>query len=80
MKLLKFGAAWCQPCKLLDKTLERVLRDFPHVELIQVDIDKHAAQAAEHNVKSVPTMITDTGRRLQGNVSEGVLRSWLAGQ
>lgn len=79
MKLLKFGAAWCQPCKLLDKTLERVLRDFPQIELIQADIDKHHTQAAEHNVKSVPTLITDTGRRLQGNVSEGVLRSWLAG-
>lgn len=79
VKLFKFGAAWCQPCKALDATLDRVLPDFPHIELIRVDIDQQRDLAAEHNVRSVPTMVTETGRRFQGNVSEGMLRSWLAG-
>lgn len=79
MKLLKFGAAWCQPCKLLDKTLNRVLLDFPHIELIRVDIDNHPTLAAEHNIKTVPTLIADSGRRIQGDMSESNLRSWLAG-
>ena len=78
MKVLKFGAGWCQPCKLLDKSLERALKDFPGIEIIPVDIDGHAALVAEHNVKSVPTLVSETGRRLQGNVSESVLRSWFS--
>lgn len=78
MKLLKFGASWCQPCKLLDRTLDRVLRDFPHIELVQVDIEKQIDLANQHNVTSVPTLVTDTGRRLQGNVPETTLRNWLA--
>lgn len=79
MRLFKFGAEWCQPCKALDATLDRVLRDFPHIELIRVDIEADRPTAAEHNVQSVPTLVTDTGRRFQGNVTEGTLRRWLAG-
>lgn len=77
MKLFKFGAAWCQPCKVMDATLDRVLRDFPNVEVVRVDIDQQPALANEHNVRSVPTLITDTGRRLQGNISETAVRRLL---
>ena len=37
MKILKFSAEWCTPCKMLQKTLDEMVLPYP-VE--NIDIDK----------------------------------------
>jgi thioredoxin-like negative regulator of GroEL len=54
MKLLKFEASWCQPCKQLSRAMESVEFPFP-VEAI--DIDKYNDVALEYGVRGVPCMI-----------------------
>lgn len=57
MKLLKFSAAWCQPCKQLDKFLTDVLPEYPDIELVQMPVEDNKDSAMYYNIRSVPTMI-----------------------
>jgi thioredoxin 1 len=57
MKLLKFSAAWCQPCKQLDKVLKEALPEYPEVELVDMPIEKNQETVMYYNIRSVPTMI-----------------------
>jgi len=54
MRLLKFSAEWCQPCKMLAKTLEGV--NLPYT-ISSIDIDDNPNLAADYKVRGVPTMI-----------------------
>lgn len=49
----KFGAAWCGPCKVLDKTLEKVTG----VTINKYDVDQFEDLAAERGVRNIPVMI-----------------------
>ena len=54
MKILRFTASWCEPCKALSKTIERIDTDVP----IQViDIDDQPELAQHFNIRSVPTLV-----------------------
>lgn len=54
MKLLKFHATWCGPCKSLSMVMENMTLPIP-VE--NVDIDQNNDMARKYNVRSVPTMV-----------------------
>ncbi|NBP03103.1 MAG: thioredoxin [Proteobacteria bacterium] len=52
--ILKFTAAWCQPCKVLDKVLSVI--DFK-TPIQEIDLDKSKELANFFNIRGVPTMI-----------------------
>lgn len=54
MKLLKFQASWCQPCKTLTSLLSTMQIPFP-VEVIDADENKDMLQ--KYNVRSVPVLV-----------------------
>jgi thioredoxin 1 len=54
MRVLKFSASWCQPCKQLSKTLEAM--EFPY-EISEIDVDANQEAAIEYGIRNVPTMI-----------------------
>ena len=56
--LLKFYAAWCEPCKWSEPVIKEALSllGVPiNIELIDVDLQKE--RAMEFNVKSVPVFV-----------------------
>jgi len=54
MKILRFTAVWCEPCKMLARNLENITTQVP----IQViDIDQEEDLARHFNVRSVPTLV-----------------------
>ena len=56
MKLLKFAASWCAPCKMLSKTFEDV--NHPLKDTMEnIDIDEDQSKAMLYNVRGVPTMV-----------------------
>jgi thioredoxin 1 len=54
MKLLKFSASWCGPCKMLTKVMESV--EFPYT-VEEVDIEGNEELVAKYGVRGVPTLI-----------------------
>jgi thioredoxin 1 len=67
MKLLKFHATWCAPCKMLSKTLSTIELPF---ELVDIDIDENIEQAQKYNVRGVPTLVLvdDEGKAVTTHV------------
>jgi thioredoxin 1 len=65
----KFGASWCGPCKVLDKTLQQITE----VDVIKYDVDEYEDLAMEKNIRNVPVLIFYDGDnevdRLIGAVS-----------
>ena len=55
MKVLKFYAEWCGPCKAMSKTLETHYKGDVPVE--DIDIDKETELAVKYGIRSVPTCI-----------------------
>jgi thioredoxin 1 len=53
-KVLKFEASWCEPCKMLTRTLSHITTDIP-IEV--VDIDQNRDIAIKYGVRGVPTLI-----------------------
>lgn len=68
-KIEKFGAAWCGPCKVLDRTLQQITE----VDVIKYDVDEYEDLAEEKGIRNVPVLIFYDGDkevdRLIGAVS-----------
>lgn len=60
MKIIKFYADWCNPCKAQAKILEQIVEEEP-VKLIEVDVDSTSDTDIDlvnsYNVRGLPTII-----------------------
>ena len=65
MKVLKFYADWCGPCKAMSKTLETHYKGDIPVE--DIDIDKNTEMAVKFAIRSVPTcvLVDDSGKEMK---------------
>ena len=55
MRILKFYADWCQPCKALSATIEKYYTGDVPIENINIDNDRDTALT--YGIRSVPTCI-----------------------
>ena len=56
MKVLKFSASWCGPCKMLGKIIESV-KDQTDMSIEEVDIDQQTELAKQYQIRGVPTLV-----------------------
>lgn len=63
MKILKFSASWCAPCKSLSMTLSN-MDNLPAYQ--EIDIDEDNGLVAQYAIRSVPTLVKvdDTGKEI----------------
>lgn len=79
MKVLKFSATWCGPCKMLQATIDSI---HPPVDIQNVDIEEDFEVARQYNIRGVPTlvMLDDSGneiKRVSGTKTKEQLLEWL---
>jgi len=84
MKVIKFQADWCNPCKSLASCLASLESKYRASEITPIDVDKHPEESLRYNVKALPTMIliNDEGEvvdRIVGLPSNERLKSFLGG-
>lgn len=56
MKLLKFHATWCGPCKSLSMVINGA-KDKISIPVEEIDIDKNMDLAKKYNIRGVPVLI-----------------------
>lgn len=54
IKLIKFSAKWCAPCKKYDPILDTFQEKNPGDEVLRIDIDDSPELAKKYNVQTVP--------------------------
>lgn len=79
LKVTKYGAPWCGPCKMLDPVLHELQDEFKEVEFefIDIDTDEGANKAAEAGVMGIPRVFFEkdgeTVEDINGFVPKGAL-------
>jgi thioredoxin 1 len=77
MKVLRFTATWCQPCKALAQQLEELGLDK---DVTVVDIDEQQDLAIQYGVRSVPTLIAVDNnkevKRMVGVKAKDLIIDW----
>jgi thioredoxin 1 len=78
MKILRFTASWCGPCKTLAKNLEESNISIP-IEVVDVDVQSDIA--VEYGIRGVPTLVLlDENievKRLVGSKTVAELKEWV---
>ena len=57
IKVKRFTAAWCGPCRQLAPLFEQFKSDFPNVSFETIDVDTSPEETQENFVTSIPTVI-----------------------
>ena len=79
MKILKFSATWCGPCKTLAPIFEKVknMEEFDEVSFQEFDVDDDdsAELIEKYSIRNVPTIMfvdenNEPTKRVVGSLSE----------
>jgi thioredoxin 1 len=59
IKVIKFSAKGCGPCKNLSPIFNEVRSEMPDVSFQEVDVDQSPDLAIKYNVRGVPTIVIE---------------------
>lgn len=65
LKVMKWGASWCGPCRMLDPILHELEKELVDVEFEFIDVDENPESAGENGIMGVPrVMIFKNGEKV----------------
>ena len=79
--MLKFGAKWCGPCRMVDQELGALAEKQPQLKIIPVDVDTNQGLVRQYKVQGIPNMVlvrnNEILARQVGYMSADELSSWI---
>ncbi|OYP28994.1 hypothetical protein CGZ80_25635 [Rhodopirellula sp. MGV] len=79
--LMKFGAPWCPPCRMVDKELVDLAKANLPVEVRKIDVDHRQDLADQYDVSSIPRLILKEDGEVIGDLvgyqSAAQLEAWI---
>ena len=57
IKVKRFTAVWCGPCRQLAPHFEQFKENFPNVSFETIDVDTSPEETQENFITSIPTVI-----------------------
>ena len=57
MKIIKFSATWCNPCKVFDPIFDKVVSKFPNLEIEKCDVENNPELTEEYKILALPTIV-----------------------
>lgn len=79
LTVVKFGAEWCGPCKMMNTTIETIENEFNKVNFVEVDVEEGSNDdiVSRFNIRNIPVLIFmkngDTLSKSVGAISKDVL-------
>ncbi len=55
--VIDFWASWCQPCLMMAPNFYHAAQKLPTVRFAKIQTDQHEQAAAEHGIRSLPTLV-----------------------
>jgi thioredoxin 1 len=73
LKIIKFSATWCGPCKALKPNFEKLKASHKNIEFQEIDVDSNNQNdmdtIAKHGIRSVPTILFLKDEELQNKTT-----------
>ncbi len=57
MRLLKFWADWCNPCKQLTKTIDTFKNSHPDIEIVPINVEEDEYDVLKYKITTVPVLV-----------------------
>lgn len=67
--IVQFGSNWCNPCKAVQKLLERMEIANPEIKFAKINVDDNFELASEYKVGTLPTVILLKGANEEGRLT-----------
>ncbi len=55
--IVKFGAPWCGPCKMVAPILEQLSEEYEGIDIYDINVDEEGELAQVFGIQSVPTFL-----------------------
>lgn len=59
VKVLKFSATWCGPCRALTPVFDQVKKEISGANYIDIDVDQNQALAQAYSITGVPSVVIE---------------------
>lgn len=57
MILLYFGSSSCSVCSAVKPKIEEILKDYPEIKSVQIDVEKSLDVSAAYNIFTIPAIL-----------------------
>ena len=79
MRVVKFYAKTCGPCKVLGKMLEEIKEEY-NLDIVEVDACSDSPLVAKYNVRAVPTLVVEQSGKSIGMCTKEQLINFIKEQ
>lgn len=75
LKVIKFSASWCHPCKTYEPIFDKVQDKMKNenLEFIKCDVDQEDTMVERYGIRNVPTTVIESDGKVVKRVS-GIIK------